>query len=463
MSAKIYVPVLLFFASAACGLPVISALGLVIVSYSIIKYVEAIGSGFAILELAFMLASIQWLLGPIIAYHCGGEIGRYRMYVDEGDYMRLAVPATLAFAIGLFSLFGTPNFHDLVDRFVKTVRAGTALPVVMIVVGALAGSGSSLAPSSLQFVLFMVSQFQFIGVIHLILARNRYRWAAATIVFLFNAYLAVDSGLFHTILLWAALTMSFALYHTRITLKVRYLMFLAAVGLAFVLQQIKQEYRSIIWDDRNTAGEVGAFARVLYDYQFGEEDTAISTENLDGSLLAKFNVRLNEGWVISAVMRSVPRLTEFADGRTVWAAISDSAVPRFLVPKDEVRVQDAFKEFTGLDVGGRTSIGISPLGEGWANFGWGAIPFMAIWGAVLALSLRFLSLASRRNPGLILWAPLIFLQAVKAETELVVVLNHLVKAGMFVATVFLIASLSGVKKSLFGGWDRLAQGTRPNA
>jgi len=42
-------------------------------------------------------------------------------------------------------------------------------------------------------------------------------------------------------------------------------------------------------------------------------------------------------------------------------------------------------------------------------------------------------------PSLILWLPLLFLQVVKAETDFVVVLNHLIKASIVVS--FLIYTI----------------------
>ncbi|MFM7923058.1 MAG: hypothetical protein ACKPJJ_22790, partial [Planctomycetaceae bacterium] len=78
-----------------------------------------------------------------------------------------------------------------------------------------------------------------------------------------------------------------------------------------------------------------------------------------------------------------------------------------------------------------TSRGISPLGEAYANFGTlgGALTMMgfgAFFGFLFKLTLRLLV----RRPTFFFWLPLIFYQAMKAETEFGVVLNQLAKGGM---------------------------------
>ena len=56
-------------------------------------------------------------------------------------------------------------------------------------------------------------------------------------------------------------------------------------------------------------------------------------------------------------------------------------------------------------------------------FGWGV--FIGwFWQKIIHLSEIF--------PTLLIWSPILFLQTIKAETELVVVLNHLIKASALV-------------------------------
>jgi hypothetical protein len=82
-------------------------------------------------------------------------------------------------------------------------------------------------------------------------------------------------------------------------------------------------------------------------------------------------------------------------------------------------------------------MGISIIGEAYGNFKvMGGILFMGIWGFLLAKIWIFLLKKCLKTPLLLAFLPLIFLQVIKAETELVVVLNHLVKSSIVVFGFF---------------------------
>ncbi|GJL87322.1 MAG: hypothetical protein DHS20C03_10310 [Minwuia thermotolerans] len=114
-------------------------------------------------------------------------------------------------------------------------------------------------------------------------------------------------------------------------------------------------------------------------------------------------------------------------------------MPRFLHDKKSVSVSENFERYTGLRVSDNTSFGISVIGESWVNFGYYGIVFMGFFGAFYASILRTAVTISRKFPTAIFWIPLIFLQATKAETETVVVLNHIVKSGALVAMFYFFA------------------------
>jgi hypothetical protein len=114
--------------------------------------------------------------------------------------------------------------------------------------------------------------------------------------------------------------------------------------------------------------------------------------------------------------------------------VKAAVLPRLLAPgKAAAGGQLNFERFTGFPLVG-TSMGLSLLGEGYANYGvTGACLFLFLVGLVYSGALQLLFLIARRQPTVILWIPLIFLHVVKAESELLVTLNHLVKASVFVA------------------------------
>jgi hypothetical protein len=138
-------------------------------------------------------------------------------------------------------------------------------------------------------------------------------------------------------------------------------------------------------------------------------------------------------------MAHVPASAPHENGKTVVSAFKNALLPRFLVSKEKSSVSDSFRSYTGLSVGRHTSFGISILGEAWVNFNQGGIAVLFAWGLLFGGMYRYISHRSITQPTFALWAPLIMLQAIKSETELVVALNHIVKAGGLVILIYYIA------------------------
>jgi len=210
---------------------------------------------------------------------------------------------------------------------------------------------------------------------------------------------------------------------------------LMTIGLSFfaliVLQGVKSNYRAAL-ELGYDGSPIALFVNTItaqWNSGFFEK-----SENQQG-----LNIRLNQGWIISAVLDQVPRGQTFANGQTVKEAIIASIFPRFLMPNKKMAGgQENFKKYTGLYLGANTSMGISVIGEFYANYGKGVTLAMGIWGLFLGFIWAFLWRTQFNNPFIVFFLPLIFLQVVKAETELVVVLNHLVKASIVVFAFFYV-------------------------
>ncbi len=147
-------------------------------------------------------------------------------------------------------------------------------------------------------------------------------------------------------------------------------------------------------------------------------------------------------------MRYTPYYEPYANGETIIIGVEASLIPRFLNPnKAKAGGRDNFQRFTGKKISDNTSMGLSPLGEAYANFGInGGIFFMFLLGLFYNFYMFIILRLTDRFPSLILWMPLLFLQVVKAETDFVVVLNHLVKASVVVTIIiFSIRKVTQIK------------------
>ncbi len=117
-------------------------------------------------------------------------------------------------------------------------------------------------------------------------------------------------------------------------------------------------------------------------------------------------------------METVPARVPHANGETIVTAIKASLLPRVLYPdKPRAGGKQNYEKYTGYVLQPGTSMGISLLGEAYINFGF---------------VIQRILLLARVYPSIWLWFPLILFHFIKAETELLVQLNFLVKSVLMV-------------------------------
>ncbi len=412
---------------------IMTALGLGVVGYTFFAYVSALGDDIAIVQLAAFVAAAQWILGPFFEYAYGDAFSPYAMSVPEADYMAFATPSVIAMVVVLTLLTPRIGIGWLHDEIRSRKRLSQNVVYLVILGGFLADLVGGSVPASLRFVVFLVSQFKFVGAIYLLIIDHRLRWPILGAVFFAALASSAAAGLFHNVILWSALVLTFVCHDLRLGTLVKLSIISAGVVALIGLQSAKAAYREAIALNPNDAGVELLFDAVAE--ALSGSDTGVVYEQSDSTLI----VRLNQGWIISAVMAHVPQGHPHENGATIVDAVQDSLLPRFLTTKSNVEVSNAFRQYTGRWVNRNTSFGISILGEAWVNFGQMGWLMMAGWGAVFGLMIRYVAVRSIEQPSFALWTPLIVLQAVKAETELVVALNHMAKAGLFVILIYFIA------------------------
>jgi len=375
--------------------------------------------GIPISLIGAMLAAGQWLLGPLLSYQLDVSVDRYQMYVESETYFAFAMPATSAFICGLLLLSSRPEEYRLLRQ--RDGRNDFRIGVALLIAAVASDFVRPLAPGGLAFFFHLVSQLRYIAAVYFLFSDHRYKWLLVAVSLSHLVIRSTEQAMFHDLILWGSLIACFwwLLKPRTVLTKVCFL----SAGLLFVssIQLVKREYRSAAW-----SGQDPSLVAVAYDVliEQGKFTDRIALENAV--------VRLNQGWIISAVLRHVPAREPFADGETINEAVVAAVMPRFLAPnKKEAGGQENFRRFTGLPLADSTSMGISPLGEAYANFGgFGGTVFMFAWGTAFGLGIGAVRHFGRRDPSFLIWTPLIFYQAIKAETEIVVVLNQLVKGGV---------------------------------
>ncbi len=401
------------------------------VSFSLLYlglFVLRLGNKLPVMELIAVLAWFQWVFGAFIAYRMPPSFDKYRMYVDESTYFKIMVPLCLAFSVGLSFKQNTLDFNQLREHF-KENSNFTLIGTKLIYIGLFAMFFGGYLPSSFRFFMFLVQGFAYVGVGILTFINKRQANHYLIVLFALLILNSLRIGMFHDLILWGVFFGLFWFIKKEFTVRGKLIIICFGFFTLSTLQAVKGSYRALIrsGSDEN---KIALFSSLLFDQIFSEgaDETEISDQN----------VRLNQGWINSAIIKNVPENETFANGETIYEALSSSLLPRFLNPsKKKAGGQENFRRFTGLPLADNTSMGISVAGEAYANFGTiGGVLFMALWGRVLSFVFSFLINKAQFNPVIIFFVPVIFFQVVKAETELVVVLNHLVKASMVVWMFF---------------------------
>ena len=418
----------------------------------VFEFQRRLDQGIPLLQLTCLIAVLQWLVGPAINYASTYSFGRYSMYVEEHQYFRFAIPGT-AFFVAIMLATGSSirqnNLLKAVDRK-HFFTIGVVLNVIGIAATYLASSRSE---GSLGFLLHLVSQLRYVGALYFICSKHELRLIFAAASCLQLVTMSLGAGVFHDLILWLAILFCFWFAQRTWSIVIKFVLLgTACIGL-FSIQVVKQEYR-----ERIQKGEQPSIFALVGEY------LTPSGKAWQNDTLSLAVTRLNQGWIISAVMKNVPDREPYCEGETIKVAVISSLVPRFLwKEKKKAGGQENFKRFTGLGLGRTTSMAISPLGEAYANFGeTGGIVFMLFFGAVFAALYHGTLRYAAKYPTFIFWIPLIFYQAVKAETEMLVVINQLTKGAIIGFSMHYVIRHAFRLKMQRPGSATFVSGRKPN-
>ena len=399
----------------------------VISAYCIVSLTKVLGKDIPILEATSAVYCMQLLVGPAFSYWYPPEFLRYQMAIDSGTYFAYTIPAVCAYLIPIaFARNQLPYLTQVMgfEGTRKVFSAGVFICSIGFLISIFQGS----IPLSLRFVAFLIGELKFVGALYCYFCRHGQRRWVLGLVFAATVASSMATAMFHQLILWGVICLSLVIYRDirRNSLQLRLgCIFAGLVGL-IIMQSYKDEYRNAI-SEMPTAGMLSHIQTTL----------KIGSVDVD-SVQDVIRVRLNQGWIVSNVLKHIPSSEPFAGGETLAEACRDAVLPRLLFTKAaRGGGRDNFRRMTGLMISSNTSMGVSPVGEAYANLDVdGGIAVMFVYGVLFSSLYYFLTTRRKLDPLFLLWVPVIFSQALKAETELSVVLNHLIKAGLFSTVMY---------------------------
>lgn len=435
---RLYIPIIVTLLVLLNSDYSVTALGLGLCAFVFIDFVEKIGYTIPVLEAMLLIACIQWIVGPYIDYISEYQHYRYYMYVSEERYMNLVVPSLFFLSLPIYYFTRSINYAFFIDR-IQRLKIADQFSITLVVAGFLSEIIGRFAPSSLGFVFYLASGMRFIGLLYLFYSNSKKKWIVFAIVFGMQFIVAISGGLFHNLLLWSVLMLIFISIFYKISFIRKLLLISIGFSCIYILQSMKAGFRDEIWKNAYKGNKVELFLSIFLN-KAGEifviaDNAGYGNEDE----LGKVNNRLNQGWIISKIMDNIPAHAPFLGGETVIEAVYSSMFPRFLAEsKLGGGGKYAFEKLTGLHLLQGTSMGVSIIGEVYGNYGIeGSYLFMFLWGIALSLFVRTIFIKSNYWYTLPLWLPIIFLQVIKAESDLLTVMNHLVKSTIFVFGLFI--------------------------
>ncbi|TDH23312.1 hypothetical protein EXU57_17725 [Segetibacter sp. 3557_3] len=375
-----------------------------------------------------VMMCLQMLVGPSLVYNgLEDDTSIYRMKIPQEEYFFYVLPSIILFLLGLYlrgnkrgELFDAEAITELVNRNKK-------MPFALIAVGFAASFAGGSVAGGLGFIFYLIQMFKFIGLFLLFFGDYKFKIAWLSVIFGLSVASSFAQALFHDLLTWIILAGTFICMRYKFTFPVKIGAFLVFAALAIFLQTIKTSYRQIVWEE-GAAGDLGAITEASRKTQ--ESTGGIFTAE---SISAQV-VRINQGWIVASVMDNVPNNEPYANGQSLYKYFEAALLPRFLAPnKLEAGDQEIFTKYSGIRISEGTSMALSSVGDGYANFGiFGGWIFMFFYGLMFNYVIKLVGKYSRIFPALVMFAAIIFVYPIRPDCELQTILGHLVKASFLI-------------------------------
>ena len=379
------------------------------------------------------LMCLQLLLGPSFAYMGLDQYqdGLFKMQVPEEQYYYLVLPGVLLFIAGLnFKAYDLPGEIPDLNKIRHFIKRDSSLPYYLIGVGFVSSFISKYFGSEFAFLFVLFGGLKFIGLYLLVLGGWGIKPFTVAVVYGSIIISSLLTGMFHDLIIWLIfLAIIYALkYRPPILLKMAILILLA--GFVVVIQQLKGDYREATWR-RGEEANVETVARTV-------ELSQQTRQPFSPESFAKSNIRINQGYIITNIMKTVPQSVPHEYGQELFGILEAAFLPRILAPnKLNAGDRDIFMKYTGIQVSSGTSLALSSMGDAYINFSFvGSWIFMFFYGILYNYFLKFYSRKYGLFPVLILFLPLIFYYPIRPDCELQTILGHLVKSAIVVFIIF---------------------------
>lgn len=411
-------------------------LSYIISFYFLLSLIYSLGTKIPLKEVVLFIMSVQLLLSPALDYEILGKYTYFHMKITEDRYYAFMLPAFVAFWIGLIFPLGRRKFNDAeLVYLVKNYGASNRqLGMIFIIIGFIfTFSNTFLNIQSLAFVFTLLSLLLYVGLLYIWLSDSKQKKPIFIISFLLILFQTLSHAIFINFIIICLLF--FCFYGLLNKINVVKSGFVIALGVVFLffLQSVKKDYRRAVWFKGTEENKLFFLANLI-----GKKTTSLNwKEFLRNS--AEVNQRINQGWVMSQIMITIPAKKPFLNGSVFYEELAGIFMARiFVANKATVQSSEKFEKFSGYKLKNYTmAVGIP--GDGYGNFGpVNGVFFCFCVALFFNLSIRIFYKICDRHPNLLLWCPLIFFYLMRAGDDFYIIANWIVKSSVFVYIIFVL-------------------------
>jgi hypothetical protein len=410
--------------------------------YVFLAFVHQIGEQIALLECIGVIASLEILLIPAVTY----QVLPASMPVESSYYFSFALPAYIAFYGGLnwFSRKQLAHSHQeyiqAASRYLGDKQITSFGLLIIGLIGFLVKKIYAEAPYALSSLPYYCL---FISALYAYYSGSKRRGVVIALSGFLLLTNAVQTGMFGELFFWIMLlTLVVAAGQSvQITTRLKTVLVLSAFALLLLIQSIKGEYRWHTWGYYRN--ERSSDAMLMVDLLMDRVSNPEKILTVDQIYLSF--VRFNQGIMIGNAMAKVPVYEAYANGEVLLSLLYPF-VPRLLWPgKPQTGGYENIRRFTTLPQFENTSINLSPVGEGYVNFGYGGILFALFYGILLSSVFQYVVCLAERTPTVILWLPVLYVGSLTMETDLLSTWGGLVNSAIFISLLFWLLKRLGVQ------------------
>jgi hypothetical protein len=421
---------------------VAEATAVAVSTYAILRFIQCLGEQIALLECIGFIAALEILLVPAVTY----LLVPASMPIESAVYFGYALPAFLTFYVGINRFRHQPSerkhweFIQAAAAYLQNKRRAC---LTLMVIGIIGFGVKIFVPTAPTFVGNLPSYSLFISVLYAYYSGSRYRVLIIGIASAALLIYTILSGMFGDLFFWLMLLIMFiaADRPAGIPAFVKAGFSLLAVGFLLLIQSIKGEYRYNTWGYRQA--ERRADAGLMLDLVTDRLTHPEKLMNTQHFLLS--SVRFNQGIMLGSAMAKVPMHESYANGE-VFLSLLYPFVPRFIWPgKPQAGGYENIRRFTSLPQLENTSVNLSPLGEGYVNFGYGGILFGLLYGLLLSTCFWAVFRLAEQMPSVILWLPMLFIGCLTMETDLFSTWGSLLNNALFITSLFWLLKRIGIQ------------------